>query len=179
MKLPLTFEMEKYGLNVRLINEADAAFIVNLRNNEKARFMSPVYRDIENQKQWINEYKKREQLGIDYYFIYYKNDIPFGLNRIYNIKEDCFIGGSFVFISGCDFEIPILATLIEDYIGFEILDKSVRFGNIHKDNRKAIKYNKLYGADFIYEDENEVFLITTKKMYFIAKEKFESIFSLT
>lgn len=179
MKLSATFEIEKYGLYARLINETDAEFIIQLRSQDKARFMNTVLPDTEKQKEWIKKYKNREQEGLDYYFIYYKNDIPLGINRIYNIKEDSFVGGSFVFINGCDFEIPILATLIEDFISFEILEKSARFGNIHKDNKKAIKFNKLYGADFIYEDDTEIFLITTKKMYLMIKEKYESIFCVS
>lgn len=177
MKLTENFEINKYGIYARLIKESDAEFIINMRSDPRARFMNSVSTDIENQKQWIREYKKREQVGLDYYLIYYKNGLPLGLNRMYNIRNDSFVGGSFVFKSDCDFEIPIFATLIEDYVGFEILEKSARFGNIHKDNKKAIKFNKLYGADFIYEDENEIFLITTKKMYLKIKEKFESIFS--
>lgn len=179
MKLPSNYEIEKYGLYVRLINESDAEFIIKLRSQDKARFMNAVSPDLERQKGWIREYQTREQAGLDYYFIYYKNDIPLGINRIYNINEDSFVGGSFVFNNGCDYEIPILATLIEDFISFEILEKSARFGNIHKDNKKAIKFNKLYGADFIYEDETEIFLITTKKMYLKIKEKYESIFCIS
>jgi len=179
MKIPSNFEINKYDLQVRLVNENDASFILNLRSENKARFLSAVAHDAELQKQWIHQYKIREQAGLDYYFIYYKNGIPLGLNRIYNIKEDSFVGGSFIFTSGCDFEIPILATLIEDYVGFEILGKSARFGNIHKDNKKAIKFNKLYGADFIYEDENEIFLITTKNMYCKIKEKLERVFNVS
>jgi hypothetical protein len=176
MELQSNYEIEKYGLYVRLINESDAEFIIKLRSQEKARFMNAVSPDIEKQKEWIREYKTREHAGLDYYFIYYMNGLPLGINRIYNIQEDSFVGGSFVFINGCDFEIPIFATLIEDFIGFEILDKSACFGNIHKDNKKAIKFNKLYGADFIYENETEVFFISTKKMYLNKKEKFEKLF---
>ncbi|WP_332456913.1 hypothetical protein [Petrimonas sp.] len=175
MKLPLNFEIKKYGLYVRLINESDAEFIVKLRTQEKARFMNTVSSDVEKQKEWIREYKIREHAGLDYYFIYYLNETALGINRIYNIQEDSFVGGSFVFLN-CDFEIPIFATLIEDYIGFEILDKSACFGNIKKENKRAIKYNKLYGADFIYEDETEVFFISTKKMYLKKKAKFERLF---
>ena len=176
MKLPSNFEIEKFGLYARLINENDAEFIVKLRSQDRARFINVVSLDIEKQKKWINDYKIREQAGLDYYFIYYLNGTPLGINRIYNIMEDSFVGGSFVFLEGCAFEIPIFATLIEDFIGFEVLDKSACFGNIHRENKKAIKFNKLYGADFIYETDSEVYLITTKKMYLKKKEKFEKIF---
>ena len=61
-------------------------------------------------------------------------------------------------------------------IAFEILDKSVHFGKILKTNKKAIKYNRFLGVDFIYEDETEVFLILTKKIYLKIKDRLESVF---
>ncbi len=175
MKLPINFELNKYGLYVRLVNESDAEFIINLRNEKRARFLNKISSDIDNQKEWIKEYKKRELAGVDYYFIYYKGEKPVGVHRIHNIQNDSFIGGSLVFRSDCDFDTPFLATLISFYVGFEVLDKSVSFGNIHKDNRKAIKYNRLLQSDFIYEDETEVFLVLSKKIYLKVKDKFESI----
>lgn len=175
MKLTSNFEFEKYGLNVRLVNENDAEFIVSLRNDIRARFMNTVTHDIENQKRWIKEYKEREAKGLDYYFIYYLKGQPLGVNRIYNIKNDTFVGGSLVFKKDCDFEIPILATLIQFFIGFEVLDKSICFGNIRKKNKIAIKFNKLLGNDFIYECGDEVFIVLSKRVYFETKQKYESL----
>lgn len=175
MKLPDKFEIHKYGLHARLVNEDDAEFIVNLRKDERAKFMNTVSPDIENQKEWIEKYKYREQNGLDYYFIYSLGGKPLGVNRIYSIKKDSFIGGSFIFKHDCEFEIPILATLIQYYIGFELLDKSICFGNIHIDNKKAIKFNKLMGNDFIYNYENEVFIVLSKKRYIEIKKKYEEL----
>ena len=176
MKLSATFEIEKYGLYARLIDETDAEFIIQLRNQDKARFMNAVLPDTEKQKEWIKEYKNREQAGLDYYFIYYKNGLPLGLNRIYKIRNDSFVGGSLVFSSKCEFEIPILATLIQLHIGFEIMDKSICFGNIHKNNKIAIKFNRLLGNDFIYEDENELFIVLSKRGYLKTLNKYEGLF---
>ncbi|MFC2107381.1 hypothetical protein ACFLRY_03490 [Bacteroidota bacterium] len=175
MKLESNFTLERYGLFVRLVNVSDAKTIIDLRADPRARFMNPVGEDIDKQIGWIKEYKQRELAGLDYYFIYYYNNLPVGLNRIYNIQKDSFIGGSLVFKKGCEFDLSMLATLIQFYIGFEILDKSVSFGNIKKDNASAIKFNRLLESDFIYEDETEVFLILTKKIFLTIKKKFESI----
>jgi len=175
MILQPNFELNKYGLYVRLVNESDAEFIINLRNEKRARFLNKISSNIDNQKEWIKEYKKRELAGVDYYFIYFIGEKPVGVNRIYNIQSDSFIGGSLVFRNACEFDISLLATLIQLYIGFEILDKSVSFGNIHKNNKRAIKFNRLLESDFVYEDETEVFLVLSKKIYLKVKDKFESI----
>jgi len=178
MILQSNFTLERYGLFVRLVTESDAKTIIELRSDPRARFMNPVSEDVDKQIAWIKEYKKREQNGLDYYFIYYQNGLPVGLNRIYNIQSDSFIGGSVVFKNGCEFDISILATLIQFHIGFEILEKSVNFGNINKNNKRAIKFNRLLECDFIYEDETEVFLVITKKIYLKIKDKFENIFTI-
>ncbi len=178
LKIDSNFTLERYGLFVRLVNESDAKTIIELRSDPRARFMNPVFEDIDKQIGWIKNYKKREQAGLDYYFIYYQNGLPVGLNRIYNVQKDSFIGGSLVFRNDCEFELPMLATLISLHIGFEILDKSVSFGNIKKDNTRAIKFNRLLGSDLIYEDETEVFLVLTKKIYLFVRDKFESILKI-
>lgn len=173
MILPEDFEISKYGLWARLVQESDAEFIIDLRGEEKARFMSSVGTDVEKQRDWLKAYKERERQGLDYYFLYFKDEVPVGLNRIYNIKKDSFVGGSFVFKTGCGFETPIYATMMQLDIAFNVLDKSVSFGNIHKDNKKALKFNLLIGSDLIYEDENEYFLLLTKKLFNQYLAKFE------
>jgi len=173
--LQSNFKIEKYGLQARLVNEDDAEFIIKLRSQDKARFMNSVSTNVEQQKDWIRQYKIREELGQDYYFVFYQNEIPCGLNRMYNIQKDSFVGGSFVFLPDCGFETPIYSQLMLLHIGFELLNKSICFGNIHKDNKNAIKFNRKFGADFIYEDENEYFILMSIKTYFEVKNKFESI----
>lgn len=177
MKLESDFTLNRYGLHVRLVNEEDAEFIVNLRTDPQlGMYLRKTSNDIDKQIEWIREYKKRELAGMEYYFIYYRNGLPIGLNRILNIRKDSWMGGSLVFKKDCGAGTPILAALIQYYIAFEILDKSVHFGKILKTNKKAIKYNRFLGVDFIYEDETEVFLILTKKIYLKNKDKLERFF---
>ena len=74
MILPEDFTMEKYGLFARFVNESDAEFIVKLRTDPVlGKWIHSTDSDIENQKQWLREYKERERNGLDYYFIFYKN----------------------------------------------------------------------------------------------------------
>ena len=177
MKLRSDFTFNRYGLNVRLVNEEDAEFIVNLRTDPQlGMYLCKISNDIDKQIEWIREYKKREIAGIDYYFIYYLNGLPIGVNRILNIGKDSWMGGSLVFKKNCGAGTPILAALIQYYIAFEILDKYVHFGRIFKNNKKGMKFNRFLGVDVVCEDENEVFIILTKKIYLKTKDKLEKIF---
>lgn len=54
---------------LRLVQLSDAAFIYALRNDKKARFLTQIIGGVQAQEQWIVEYKKREALGQEFYFI--------------------------------------------------------------------------------------------------------------
>lgn len=153
-KLPSNFNLDKYNLQVRFVQEEDAEFITKLRTDVRlSRFIHQIEDDVEGQKKWIRDYKEREALGIDYYFIYSQNGERLGLNRLYDITENEFTGGSFVFKPKCTIECPILATLISFDIAFNMLDKKVANGDIRLGNKKVLKFHKLLNVEFTTQDE--------------------------
>ena len=84
-KLPLGFKMNKYGIDVRFVEESDAEFILSLRTDPKlSRYLHATDNDVEKQRQWIRKYKEREAHGKEYYFMYIKNENKLGVSRIYN-----------------------------------------------------------------------------------------------
>lgn len=150
-KLLSDFSLVKYGLNVRLVNENDADFIYAIRTDEKlSRYVNSVSGTAADQKKWISEYKKREALGLDYYLIYYYEGKPIGVNRLYNITEDSFTFGSWVFIDGIPFFCSMASALIAREIAFDILGKEIEQENIgtHKDNKNVIYFSKLLGLQY-------------------------------
>ncbi len=55
----------------------DAEFILSLRSNQhKARFLHPIDSEIEKQREWIVDYKKRESLDKEYYFVIEERVLP-------------------------------------------------------------------------------------------------------
>ena len=86
------------------------------------------------------------------------------------------MGASLIFKKDSGAGTAILATLIQYHIGFETLDKSVHFGDQLKDNKKAIRFNKFMGSDFIHEDENVFYMILSKRTYLKTKQKTEKMF---
>ena len=61
-KLDENFSLERYGLKVRLVNENDADFILSLRTDpNRTKYMITLDDEIESQRRWIQEYKKREK----------------------------------------------------------------------------------------------------------------------
>ena len=55
-KLDKNFQLERFNLHVRLVNEDDAQYIIKLRTDTKlGMFLNPTQNDLEAQKQWIRD----------------------------------------------------------------------------------------------------------------------------
>ena len=147
-KLPLGFKMNKYGIDVRFVEESDAEFILSLRTDPKlSRYLHATDNDVEKQRQWIRKYKEREAHGKEYYFMYIKNENKLGVSRIYNIEEKSFTVGSWIFSPGLSYELPFLSSIITKEIAFDILALEFEVCNdgVHINNQKVLKANKMMG----------------------------------
>lgn len=153
-KLPENFELERYGLQVRLVQEKDAEFIVKLRTDESlGQYIHATSTDVNKQIEWIKEYKTREQNGADYYFIYSMDGKPIGVNRIYNIKDDSATTGSWVCVKDINPAYSIITMLIVREILFEMLNISVNIFEVNKQNTRVLKIHQMMGAEMIHEDD--------------------------
>lgn len=174
MKLPDNFQMEKYGLHVRLVNENDADFIVKLRTHPKlSRYIHKTDVDIEKQKLWIRAYKERESAGKEYYFIFHKEQKPLGLIRLYDIQSETYTTGSWVFDPEAPFEAAVFGVLIANSIGFETLEKKVSVSpdGVSENNKTVVRFHKMIGREFtgkIFDPEIGEYYYTTK----LTKENF-------
>lgn len=76
-------------ITLRTVEEKDASFILQLRNKEELKkYISDTNISLEQQAEWIRNYKIREENGQEFYFIVEdKNKIPCGTIRIYEIEE--------------------------------------------------------------------------------------------
>lgn len=155
MKLPSNFELDRYGLHVRLVREEDAEFIVKLRTNERnARFIHATNPNIEDQQEWIKNYKKRETKGEDYYFIFYFEDKPVGVIRIYDIDymEKKATAGSWVCEPDLPLQIPICILIICREIMFDLLGMEKDCFDVRKGNKQVQRTHKMMGAEIVAED---------------------------
>ena len=163
MILPSDFSFEKYGLTTRFVKEEDADFIIKLRTDPVlSRFLHATDSDVEKQKEWIRSYKERERKGEDYYFIFFKDNKPVGLNRIYSIHGTTFTTGSWLFDPDAPFECSIVASIMVRELAFEEMGFELEDGydGVHVDNKQVYKFNKLIGLKETrrYKDENGEFI---------------------
>ena len=167
------YRIEKYGLSARFVEEDDAEFIVKLRTDESlSLFIHSTDNDIDKQKMWIRDYKKRESQGKEYYFIFYYEDRPIGLERIYNIKYDSYTHGSLVFTPESPIGSSVKADIITREIGFSLLNLPINYFDVRKGNKGVIAYHMRYKPEIISEDENNYYYKLSKENF----EKYKSIY---
>ena len=153
-KLPENFSLERYDLKVRLVNENDAEFILSLRANpNRTKHMITLEDEIDSQKKWIQEYKKREKEGLDFYLIYYNiEDKAIGLNRISHVdyKEKTAKASSWIAVEGLINE-AFKMSIIQSEIAFNFLKVDTIQCDVHKNNSNVIKLFKLF--DYKFKDD--------------------------
>lgn len=161
------------GVVLRLVEESDAEFIVNLRTIEGSKqFVSEAVPTVDEQLRWIRQYKDREAKGEDLYFIFEDNDQkPWGTVRFYRFTEDSFYFGSWIGLPGNTDNIALKAQIIGyDYMYNELGFKMGKL-DIRKENNKVWKFAKLSGGKIVGEDDLSYFLIQEGKAHFANRDK--------
>lgn len=173
-KLPVNFTLYRYGLFVRLVNETDAAFILNLRTDSRlGQFIHYTDNDIAKQIEWTKEYKKREKMGTDYYFIFEKPiGTRLGVSRIYNVLDDTFETGSWIFKKDAPFGAAFLGDIICHEIAFELFPNKVNLHDIKKANFGVNKYADEFHPILLLETEDTRYFKNTKDNYLFHKDRY-------
>ncbi len=148
-KLPADYKGERYGLTYRFVDVSDAEFIYRLRSDPQlSKYIHDIYGGIQQQVEWIRAYKEREAKGQEYYFIFFKDNIPVGLNRLYSFHDTTYTGGSWVMVPNSPMEVVLAVPIIIREIAFEELGMTFEdnYDATHVDNKKVIKFNKMFGC---------------------------------
>lgn len=150
-------------INLRLVKEEDADFILRLRNDkELSKFISPTNISLEEQIEWIKRYKIRKNKNEEFYFIVEnKENVACGTVRIYNIDFEMKEGtwGSF-----------ILDKIRPDGASNEVIKLSLKFAfeelkleklclDVRKENYKAIHIYEKNDFVKIREDEENYYYL--------------------
>lgn len=183
--LPPDYHGKRYGLTYRFVNEGDAEFIYRLRTDPGlSKYIHDVQGGIEGQVQWIRNYKQREAEGKEYYLIFYKDNNPVGLNRLYSFHDTTYTGGSWVMVPNSPMEVVLAVPLIIREIAFEELGMTFEdnYDATHVDNKKVIKFNKMFGCKiykhFIDVKGEYVAMSLTKEDFEANKPRLVSMLNL-
>lgn len=166
-----------YGknINMRTVNIEDAEFIYNMRQNQnKTKYLSKVIGNVESQKEWIKNYKKREEKEEEFYFVIEsKDEEKLGLVRMYDFKDNSFCWGSWLIKEDAPKTTAIESALQIYEFGFYGLEFKKSHFDVRKGNDKVIAFHKRFGAKIIEENELDYFFNFEKSDYEITKEKYK------
>ncbi len=146
----------QYGCFFRLVELSDAEFILSLRNDQNlSRYLNKTSNKLEDQINWLKEYKLRETQGTDFYIICMSEDkkTRYGLNRIYDIGKDDFEFGSWLYGSEAPKDKSILGNIFSNTLAFEFLHLKTCKVSVRKSNKSVHRYIKSYNPIFLSEDE--------------------------
>lgn len=162
-----------------IANIDDAEFILSLRENKLLnRFISNVDSDVEKQKQWLINYKKREEIRSEFYFIIKDmNDKSLGTVRIYDFQRGSFCWGSWVVNLDSPRKTAIESALNVYEFAFGILGFYKSHFNVRNDNLKVINFHKRMGAKVVSSDNLDTYFIFTKKAYEKTIDSYKMFFS--
>ncbi|MEH5519919.1 GNAT family N-acetyltransferase, partial [Escherichia coli] len=151
----------------RLADEHDAAFILNLRtDNAYNKYLSSTKFDLQEQKKWLSNYKKREKNKTEYYFIIHRldNNQKIGTVRLYDFIEvkKSFCWGSWILNAGKTHSAALESALLVYHFAFVELGFEQSHFDVRKNNEKVIEFHKKMGAIEVSNNELDIFFKYTK-----------------
>lgn len=163
------------SMSLRFVEIEDAEFIHKLRNNDKLnKFLSKTSGDINDQREWIKNYKIREKEKIEYYFVIENCKIPIGVIRVYNIKNDTLEWGSWILDPEMSNPIFAIKSILMIY---EFIFEVLKYNNLHlevrKGNKEVVMFHKGYGAIIASEDLENYYFEFNKIRYESMKKKYK------
>ena len=155
---------------LRLVTESDAEFICNIRGDSKLNtFISKTEVDIDAQRNWIKNYKTRENNNEEYYFIICRidNKLPIGTVRLYDFKDEprSFCWGSWILNEDKTKYAAVESALLVYEAGFGKLGFDQSHFDVMKGNEKVHNFHLRMGAEKISEDDNNIYYIFPKHRY--------------
>jgi len=171
--------IEGKHIHLRTVSIEDAAFIYQLRTeSEKTKHLSPVSGTVNEQKEWILAYKKREAKREEFYFVIESKDRRAqGLVRLYDFQGDSFSWGSWLIRTGAPVYTAIESALLVYEFAFYSLGFKASHFQVRKTNKKVIAFHQRFGARIVDENDREYLFIMTKEEYEVTKKKYKRYLS--
>lgn len=171
--------INRYGIILRLVEEEDAEFIFELRNNSGLnKFISYTSPNLTDQYKWIQEYKSREKAGLEYYFIAQdQSGIKYGTIRLYNFDDKSFEIGSWLFHANSPIGMAVKAHFIGFETGFEVLKAEYCRFEIRKKNKGVLRYMNDFEKTLVNEDDLNYYYTLTKESFYKRRSQL-SIFNI-
>lgn len=136
--------LEGKYVDLKSCTEDDAEFTLALRTDPKlGKFFPSVNNSVEQQREWIR--KQRDKVG-DYFFVVWsKSGERIGTISVYNIENGEGEGGRIIIRSDNPFDATEAQLLLSKF-GYHVLGLKNMKGFVYADNKRALRFNKLFSA---------------------------------
>lgn len=164
-------------ISLRLVEPSDAEFILSLRLDQRYNnFLSSVRNDLEEQRDWILNYKKDEFDKLQFYFIIERFDgVPCGTVRIYDLRPESFCWGSWILNDSKTRYSAIESALLVYKFGFERLGYNKCHFEVMRKNVKVVDFHKKFGAVIVAEDDENFYFEISKEDVKETSNKFKEL----
>ena len=157
-------------INFKLVEESDAEFICELRANpELNKHISQSSADVQAQRDWVRNYKKRETNNEEYYFIICRNDNNqrVGTIRLYDFKDSpkSFCWGSWILNENKTKFAAVESALLVYEAGFANFGFEQSHFEVMKGNEKVHSFHLKMGAKEVSEDDTNVYYVFPSSQY--------------
>ena len=135
---------------------------------------------MDEQIYWLKEYKIREKNGEDFYVMCLKEDkkTRLGLNRIYNITDDAFEFGSWLYSPDAGPNVAVLGELFTKSLAFEKLGLKTCTMEAKKKNTRVVRYAKSYKPKFTGEDDFNLYFESDYENFNAHRKKYLKLFQI-
>lgn len=159
------------GIALRLVQPEDAAYIHGLRIDPAYnRHLSDVRGTADDQRHWIEAYKKREADGREYYYIIERHDgTPSGTVRLYDIGPDSFTWGSWILDKNKPSKAALESAVLSFGVGFDVLCLDQAFVDVRIGNRHAEAFYRRLGMTETHRTEKDIFFVYPRSQYLADK----------
>ncbi|WGT51489.1 GNAT family N-acetyltransferase [Thioclava nitratireducens] len=167
-------EVSGVRLKLRLVRPDDAAYIHALRTDAAYNaHLSAVTGTVEDQRHWIEAYKRREAEGVEYYYVVERLDDArrCGLVRLYEIENEHFTWGSWILDKNKPSKAALESAVLSFGIGFGQLEKTVAKIDVRQENSHATTFYRRFGMVETGRDMLNIYFDYTRERYETDREE--------
>lgn len=177
--MDITAPVEGPNLRLRRVEPADASYIHALRMDPAYnQHLSQVTGTVEDQRVWIEAYKKREIDGREYYYVIERKDGQrCGVVRLYDIDETRFTWGSWILDQNKPPKAALESAVLIYQIAFDLLGLQEARFDVRLGNDNTLAFHRRFGAQQTFETETDVHFVYTRTRFEADRDGYATILS--
>lgn len=165
--------IEGVNLVLRLVEPDDADYIFSLRTNPLYNVhLSEVRGTSHDQRIWIENYKAREALGAEYYYVIERKDgVRCGVVRLYEISGRNFTWGSWILDYNKPPKAALESALLLYMAAFERLNLSEAHFDVRADNHRTLAFHHRFRATKTHADHENVYFVYPRSQFEVDRDE--------